>query len=838
MTLGMNERPSRGRFQFLHGDYLPLELVVVAAVILTVLAFYFRDPLTQREVSFVPADVGRTYALYQYDDANQGGQSRVTADPARPLRWVCDVSKAYEYGYCGFGIMFDPTGRLGSIDLSGFRRAQIRVHYRGSGHALRVVLKNRDLRYSKLGAPTDEQINLASVPISRGAQTVTVALDQFAVAEWWREAAARPSAELATPDMRHVIALEFLTASNSAPGPQEVRVDRIAFQGRTLSAETWYGGIALAWLLLIGSLLFYRRHEVARWRGQTLGKMRAAINTIPHMVWSLDRAGRASFNRRWEDFTGVPPQDYGTLGLRRVIHREDLSRAFAEWRAGLRSGSEFTIELRIRHRSGAFRWVLACTVPLRDETGSVGVWYGTCTDVDDRVRAQHALRASIRKERLRSRQLKWTSEHDPMTRLPNRRAFEARLQAAVRQIEDEGAAIGLFLVDMDYFKHLNDTLGHGAGDELLRVTATRLRRAVRKHDFVARIGGDEFAVIVPGIKAEADLVALGNAVVTAVQLPLEIDGQVVRPGVSIGGAICAEATPSAHDFLKWADAALYALKRSGRGGFRVFEWHMLNEVREAAYQRIRAREAIVAERIFAFYQPKFRIRDGAVTGFEALLRYWTPEGTLGLPETIAEAFNDYELAAKIGELMQHRVARDVAAWIASGVSFGRVSINASPAEFLRDDYAERLLTILAEHAVPPARIEIEVTEHALTERARDYVARALKKLKSAGVAISLDDFGTGHSSLSHLRDFPVDLIKIDQSYVALIGDEPETAALVTGVIHLAGSLSLQVVAEGVETDRQLQLLRAMGCHQAQGLLLGAPVSRDEVPGQILRETAA
>jgi diguanylate cyclase (GGDEF)-like protein/PAS domain S-box-containing protein len=703
------------------------------------------------------------------------------------------------------------------------------------------VLKNKDPRYLQLGATSQEQVNQTSVPVAPGQRTFSIELSQFAVAEWWSEAAVEPAPELFDPHFDNVVSMEFLTAADAPLGRHSLRIDRIVFEGRTMSAEVWYGTIALVWLLLIGTLLLQRREEATRWRTRALGSMRTTIDTIPHMVWSLDREGRGYFNRRWEDFTGVPPGGGGQLGLSRLVHPDDRQPALSEWKNGIRSGAEFDLEMRVRHRSGQYRWLTARTVPLRDGHGTITGWYGTCTDVDDRVRAQQALRASIEKERRRSRQLKWTSEHDPLTRLPNRRAFEARLAEETQRAPERLDETGLFLIDLDYFKHLNDTLGHGAGDALLRTIATRLRRAVRRQDFVARIGGDEFAVIVPGLKTAADLAALGNGVASAIQVPLEIEGHVVRPGVSIGGAICPDDQPSAEEFLKRADAALYALKRAGRGGFRLFEGHMLDEVKTTAYQLARAREVIAEEAIIAHYQPKFAVRSGEVIGFEALLRCRRGDGSLQLPETIAEAFNDYELAAKIGELMQHRVARDMRAWIDRGVQFGRISINAAPAEFLRDDYAERLLASLGAHEVPPDRVEVEVTEHALMERGREYVSRALTCLKSAGVAVSLDDFGTGHSSLSHMRDFPVDLIKIDRSYTALIGEDEETAALVAGVIHLACSLGLEALAEGVETAQQLDLLRAMGCHFAQGHLLGAAAESASVAriasGNLLKTVA-
>ena len=834
MLTATERRPRPGRFRPFRGEHAAVEMVVAAAIVLTFCSFYFRDTLTMRELVYTPAGEGVAYLGYQYDDASSNGTSTVVVEEGRPLSWTCNLTHAFEFGYCGFGLVLDPAGAGGGTDLTRYDRITIDLHYEGSASSLRFVVKNKDARYAALGAASDEQVNQLSAAVRPGSQRVEMRLDRFVVAEWWKDSAPRPSSLLAEPAFDNVVAIEMLTASDSLPGEHRVRVDRITLHGRTVGAEAWYGTIALVWLLLIGAVMLQRRKETSKWREDLIRSMRKTVDTIPHMVWSIDHVGGAYFNRRWEEFTGQPCALGDRFALRRLIHSGDVQRIFREWRKGSRVGQGFDMELRVRHHSGEYRWVLARTAPSHGRDGAITGWYGTCTDIDDRVRAQQALRASIEKERRRSRQLKWTSEHDPLTRLPNRRAFEARLAEVTEGARERAAETGLFLIDLDYFKHLNDTLGHAAGDELLRTIATRLKRAVRRHDFVARIGGDEFAVVVPELREATDLVALGNAVAAAIQLPLNIGGHVVRPGVSIGGAICPKDQPNGDDFLKRADAALYALKRAGRGGFRLFEGHMLDEVKTAAYQLARAREVIAEDAIIAHYQPKVAVRDSAVIGFEALLRSRQPGGALELPETIAEAFNDYELAAKIGEFMQHRVARDMRAWIDQGVPFGCISINAAPAEFLRDDYAERLLGVLEQHRVPPGRIEVEVTEHALMERGRDYVSRALQKLKASGATISLDDFGTGHSSLSHMRDFPVDLIKIDRSYTALIGKDEETAALVAGVIHLARSLGLEALAEGVETTQQLDLLRAMGCHFAQGHLLGAAADSASVPTIVSR----
>jgi EAL domain-containing protein (putative c-di-GMP-specific phosphodiesterase class I) len=274
---------------------------------------------------------------------------------------------------------------------------------------------------------------------------------------------------------------------------------------------------------------------------------------------------------------------------------------------------------------------------------------------------------------------------------------------------------------------------------------------------------------------------------------------------------------------------LYALKQDGRGGTRLFDFYMLDEAERSASQLRLARGAITERTVVPVYQPKFDLNDGSMAGLEALLRWRHPRKGLQLPGTLEEAFADYELAAKIGELMQRKVARDIGAWLESGFEFGRVAINAAPAEFLRDDYAERLLDVLAEANVPPDRVEIEITEHAFLGRANDYVARALSVLKKAGVTVALDDFGTGSSSLSHLRDFPVDVAKIDMSFVQQMTEDAEIAAIVTAVVKLAGSLSIEVVAEGVDKPDQLELLRVMGCRFAQGHLFAAAVEAAAVP---------
>ncbi|HEX8194344.1 MAG TPA: EAL domain-containing protein [Allosphingosinicella sp.] len=450
---------------------------------------------------------------------------------------------------------------------------------------------------------------------------------------------------------------------------------------------------------------------------------------------------------------------------------------------------------------------------------------------DDRGTVVRLLSISrdITAQREASEQFRWASEHDALTALPNRRCFQAHLQAATIRAMESGEALGLLLIDLDHFKHVNDTLGHAAGDQLLKTFGQRLKGSVRTSDFVARLGGDEFAVILHGVVSHGDLLTAGESILKRLGAPISFEGRALSAGASIGGAMFPEDGQSAHELFKNADTALYALKGSGRGGTRMFHSHMRAEAQKVASQLSLARIFVNEKSVTPHFQQKVELATGRVLGFEALLRLRHPARGILPPDTVAEAFKDYELASKIGELMQESVFSEMQGWRRTGLDFGTVSINAAPAEFLRDDFAERFLGRLQRHGLPPELLEVEVTEHVFLERGTEYVSRALKRLNEAGVRISLDDFGTGYSSLSHLRDFPVDVVKIDRSFVSKMLDEPEIGAIVSAVIDLAGSLAIDVVAEGVETSEQRAFLRKKGCALGQGYLFGRAVEGVEVP---------
>lgn len=807
-----------------------IETVVVIAMILTGFAIYFQEPLTSRSLSFGPQDLGKSFYSYGYDDRFDGGHSQVTVDAKRPLAFSCVIRAGFAYPYCGFGITFDTHQTQKGFDLSKFESVSLKIDYRGNSKLVRVDLRDKQPRYARLARGADKA-DEADFPIRPGQQTVTIAFRDFAVTDWWRNQT-KATGELARPSFGNIVALELLTGLDSGLGVQQFQIEGITFHRSLISNESWLGGIGIAWAVLIAAAVRHRRSQIAGLKRHAENSLRenerlyrTILETSTDCIILFNTDGEFEFiNSAGRRVLELPP-------IERLRGRHWTE--FWNGKVGIAIGD--AIGRAIEGESvrlygpgptakGTQRWWDAVTLPVFDECGLMKGVLSVSRDVTI--------------ERERSEQLKWASEHDALTELPNRRAFQSRLQAATLRAMEAGEKIGLLLIDLDHFKHVNDSLGHSAGDDLLRAVARRLRKGVRQSDFVARIGGDEFAIIIEDSASEDVLLEVGKQLLAKMRAPMRAGGRAVSAGASIGGALFPENASSADDLFKSADTALYALKHDGRGGTRLFDSYMLDEAERSASQLRLARGAVNDRTVVPVYQPKFDIDDGSLVGFEALLRWRDPRLGLQLPATLEEAFGDYELAAKIGELMQRKVAGDVRNWIESGFDFGRIAINAAPAEFLRDDYAEHFLSVLAENDLPPSRFEVEVTEHAFVGRANEYVARALSVLKAADVSVSLDDFGTGSSSLSHLRDFRVDTVKIDRTFIQQMTEDDEIAAIVTAVVRLARSLSIDVIAEGVETPAQVDLLRAMGCHMAQGHFYSAALEADAAAALVPRDRAA
>lgn len=425
---------------------------------------------------------------------------------------------------------------------------------------------------------------------------------------------------------------------------------------------------------------------------------------------------------------------------------------------------------------------------------------------------------------------------DPLTGLSNRTHFLGSAKAELARTRTDSSRLAVVLLDVDHFKQVNDTLGHDAGDALLKTFAERLRSSVRATDVVARLGGDEFAIILPNLKDDGDVARAVDSIMVRLREPIIYSGRVLECRASIGASIFPVHADNVEDLLKDADIALYVAKTGGRGHMRVFEPEMRSVMQRRSTMIQDAREALAADQILPYYQPKVALASGRINGFEALLRWRHPNRGIQLPRSIAAAFDDPDVAVAISDRMLSKVILDIRKWLDDGVEFGHVGVNASAAEFRQNNFAERVLERLHAAGVPNDRLELEVTETVFLGRGAEYVERALECLSAAGVRIALDDFGTGYASLSHLKKFPVDIIKIDQSFVRDLEDDPDDAAIIGAVAHLGQNLGIGTVAEGIETIAQAQFIAAQGCDCGQGYLFGHPAPAAEVP-QILAARA-
>lgn len=472
------------------------------------------------------------------------------------------------------------------------------------------------------------------------------------------------------------------------------------------------------------------------------------------------------------------------------------------------SGSD-TMEFQYQLPDGRTLWLAS-----RGERAGPNRVVGVSFDITDRKAAEEEV---------------WrTANHDSLTGLPNRVLFQRRLEQALSTARQRGTSVSLLLIDLDDFKDVNDTLGHDAGDTLLRETATRLSMMVREQDMVARLGGDEFSVLVLEPLTLSHAASLAESILKKLRQPFTYAGRMLVSRASIGVAAFPDHDFAPAELMKDADIALYRAKAEGRD--RVVTYSP--EMRRMTEQRLALgrdmREAISRNQIVPFYQPKVCLSTGRVVGLEALARWMHPDRGILTPAIFGAVFDDPELATAIGKRLIGKIVSDMRRWLDGGINFGRVAFNLSSVEFNQPDLADEVLRILNLAKVPAKHLEIEVTEKVLLDGRSGLVAGTLEKFHRQGVRIALDDFGTGYASLTHLKRFPVDHIKIDHSFITDLEQDQDDAAIVAALVSLGGSLGLQVTAEGVETEGQVWRLREMGCHNAQGHFYARPMAASEV----------
>lgn len=569
-----------------------------------------------------------------------------------------------------------------------------------------------------------------------------------------------------------------------------------------------------------------REENERRQQAETL--LMDVIDSVPDAIIAFDKDDRlVLLNEAYKRFhaeiaehiaTGMSFEEMMKLAVRRGQFAIPGGTAADEdkWmrnrlKAFRKPGRPFTQQLR----DG--RWL-----QVQERRSASGNMVGVRTDITSLKRAELTIKNQ--------------AEHDPLTGLYNRSVLNDQLERAVQRARHGGYCGALVIADLDDFKAVNDTFGHDAGDRLLKEIARRLRVSLRASDVIVRLGGDEFAFILPRISGEASLERLLDRVTNAISQPMTISGQQVMPTSSLGVAVFPRDGQTPGGLMKNADIALYKSKGDSRGGYRIFEKGMRAAIEKRQKLAAALRADLAARRLGIALQPQIRLADGAHAGFEVLAR-WSRNGEAVPPPEFIRLAEETGMIVTLGEqvleasLAAMRAVRDM------GLETGSVAVNVAAAQLKLDSFAGRVGRLLKRHGVPPELLEIEITENVLLDRDPGRILNSLNALKTIGVKVALDDFGTGFASLTHLKRFPVDRLKIDRSFVRNIETDADDAAISRTIISLAHSLGLEVVAEGVETPEQLAFLRRHGCNYAQGYLFGRPEPASELAGYLERAQA-
>jgi len=450
--------------------------------------------------------------------------------------------------------------------------------------------------------------------------------------------------------------------------------------------------------------------------------------------------------------------------------------------------------------------------PVRDQDGVI----------TGAVAAFHDVTAA----RARSLEMSHQAQHDSLTDLPNRILFNDRLTQAISLVERQGKQLALMFVDLDHFKKINDSLGHGVGDKLLTSVAKRLVSCVRRTDTVSRLGGDEFVILLSQVEREEDAAFTARKILRALAVPHIIEGKSLDVSVSVGVSTYPTDGPDAESLMNKADTAMYEAKQHGRNNYQFFRPEMQTGLAERQLLERDLRCALGRNEFLLHYQPKFNLQTGEITGVEALVRWVHPQRGMISPAQFVPIAEECGLILSIGRWVLLEACKQARAWSDAGLGVVPVAVNVSAAEFGDKDFLSGVRATLIATGVEPPNLELELTETVLMDDAESAV-EILRALKSIGVQLAIDDFGTGFSSFTYLQRFPVDALKLDQSFVHEITENHTDATILSAMINIGNSLKQRVIAEGVETREQLKFLQRHECGQGQGYYFSRPVAAEQ-----------
>lgn len=558
---------------------------------------------------------------------------------------------------------------------------------------------------------------------------------------------------------------------------------------------------------------------VARWIGAELErqenearmrKLSSALEQTADAVMITDRDGTIEYiNRAFEVMSGYTPAELKGRNPSILKSGQETDEFYARLHEALARGEPFSNVFINRRKSGEVYYQEETISPLRDDSGTITHFISTSKDVSEQVESK--------------KRLFHLAHYDILTGLPNRVMFAERLAHALRQAQRNRQKVAVMLLDLDHFKNVNDTLGHGVGDELLKQVAARLNSSVRGTDTVARLGGDEFTVLLECLAQVDDAGNTAAHLMDACREPFTLNGNEVYVTASLGVAAYPDDAKTGDDLMKAADTAMYHAKESGRDAYRFFTPDMTARVLERVLLESQLRRALENEEFEVYFQPRVNLRSGRAVGAEALLRWNSPTRGLVAPSHVIGVLEETRLIIPVGDWILSKTCDQIRDWERRGIDDLRVSVNLSAVQFRQHKLAARIDDILHQAGVAPEKLELEITESVLMDDVED-CSHALEEFREMGIRVSIDDFGTGFSSMSYLKRFPVQNLKIDASFVHDVTTNPDDAAIAEAILSLGRTLKMDVTAEGVETADQLEFLRSRGCDEGQGFLYSMPLA--------------
>lgn len=487
--------------------------------------------------------------------------------------------------------------------------------------------------------------------------------------------------------------------------------------------------------------------------------------------------------------------------------------AYAHLLALADQGTIQEVELQYVSRDGVTVPISLTVTVLRDKDGQPIGYLGLAQDISERKKAEEHIR--------------YLAYHDTLTSLPNRTRLIEDLNASIALAEKSGGQIGVVLVDLDNFKRINDSLGHHVGDQILVSVAHQLKHCVAWRGTVARMGGDEFVVVVPGIRDRVDLIELGNEVVDCVSEVMRVGEYNLKVTPSVGICVYPDDADSGEGLLMRADTAMYAAKNRGRSNFQIFSREMALHAKERMELEHDLRHALLTDQLRLHYQPQIELATGRIVGVEALLRWHSDLRGEVMPAQLISVAEDTDLILPVGEWVLHQACKDAVKLQHASPWPLAMAVNFSPRQLMHDNLSSVVVAALSGSGLPAHLLELEITENVFMHHA-DELLGTLKRLRNMGIRIAIDDFGTGFSSLSYLTRFTADRLKIDLSFVQTMLTDPSSKAVTNAVIAMTQGLGIEVVAEGVESCEQRDYLHTLGCGFAQGYFLGSPQSMEQL----------